>query len=331
MRGNGQGTAYKRGKWWIAEMTVGYDPETHRPLRKRKGGFKTKRDALEYLPTLKTTLPEKANHTVSHYYNLWYNKTTVSESKRKAYKIAWKKWQPIHHMDVKALDIATLQTVLDENTHTYYPARDMRQLLSNIYKLAVADQVVSVVLSSYLVLPKLEEKEADPFTNEELSALWALYNKDDPFVGYILLMIYTGMMPGELLKLRKDMIDWDRQEIIGAGIKTNERKRKSIVLADFITPVLKNLCDSTKGEKVIHIVNDNFYKQYYETLERAQVRRLVPYSCRHTTATALALGNNVTPLVIQRIMRHAKFATTQRYIHTNSAFARQGVETLRPQ
>ena len=32
--------------------------------------------------------------------------------------------------------------------------------------------------------------------------IWSAYDSGDIFSGYILLMIYTGMMPGELLKLK---------------------------------------------------------------------------------------------------------------------------------
>lgn len=45
---------------------------------------------------------------------------------------------------------------------------------------------------------------------------------------------------------------------------------------------------------------------------------LTPYSCRHSTATALAL-DDIAPSVIQKVMRHAKFTTTQQYIHVDVA------------
>ena len=129
-------------------------------------------------------------------------------------------------------------------------------------------------------------------------------------------MIYTGMMPGELLGARKDEIHWTEKQIIGAGIKTEERKQTPIVLADFLLPVLEDLCTHTPGEKLISINKDNFYDTFYATLARAGTRRLTPYSCRHTAATTLAL-ENVPPSVIQKVMRHAKFSTTEKYIHVS--------------
>lgn len=54
-RPNGSGTVYKRGKTWTAEFTHGYliDSDGKRKaIRSYKYGFKTKKEALDYLPTL---------------------------------------------------------------------------------------------------------------------------------------------------------------------------------------------------------------------------------------------------------------------------------------
>lgn len=51
-------------------------------------------------------------------------------------------------------------------------------------------------------------------------------------------MIYSGMMPGELMQAEKKMTHWDTQEIIGCGLKTKKRKETPIVIADIVVPVL---------------------------------------------------------------------------------------------
>ena len=47
-RGNGQGSVYKRGKTWQIELTLGKDAAGAR-IRKFKGGFSTKKEAMEYM------------------------------------------------------------------------------------------------------------------------------------------------------------------------------------------------------------------------------------------------------------------------------------------
>ena len=97
-----------------------------------------------------------------------------------------------------------------------------------------------------------------------------------------------------------------------------------------IAPVLSALVESSTSKVgyVVGLNKDNFYKQYHAATVRASVRDLDPYSCRHTTATALALGN-IAPSVIQEVMRHTKFTTTQRYIHPDTAAAHAAVNTMK--
>ena len=115
--------------------------------------------------------------------------------------------------------------------------------------------------------------------------------------------------------------------IVGAGLKTETRKKKPIVLADELIPVVQTLMDNTPGDKLIRINKDRFYDVYYETLARAGTRRLTPYSCRHTAGTLLT-DADVRPALVQSVMRHASYTSTQRYIHESVDNARTAVNAL---
>ena len=334
-RGNGQGTAIKRGNTWTAIWTVEiYPDEKERKVHQRrrwKGGFKTKTAALAYaanpapdpvpVPTLRT------------YWMSWSrtDMEDLSDSKRTACKIAWGKWESLAGCRMDQLTIQQLQDCVDRNAPTYYPAKDMKTLMSHLYKRAVAEGSARTNLAEFIRLPPLVEKELQPYSEVELHKLWQSYGAGERFSGFVLLMIYTGMMPGELLRLKTDMIQWDAHEIIGCGMKTKKRKETPIVFPDMLEPVLSDLIEHSHARAgsgyVLGMNKDNFYKRYYACLESAGVRRLPPYSCRHTTATALALGN-IAPSVIQEVMRHSKFSTTQRYIHPDSASALAAVNAL---
>ncbi len=322
-RGNGQGTAFKRGRTWTASAVIGWrwdDQDRRQPVRKTKGGFSTKSEALEYIPTLRNAPEAKEATTLSSLWTLWSQNSLpkLSNSKQTAYKIAYKKIAPIVHYEISTLTIQQLQDIVNSKARTFYPARDIKTVLVALYTRAVAEQETPTNLAEYIELPQLVEKEQEAFTEEEQNAFWADYAEGNHFTGYILLMIYTGMMPGELFDAKKSMIDFEAQTIIGCGKKTRKRKETPIVLCDAIIPVLQTLCDNTKGDKLLRMNRDNFYKAYRETLERCGVRPLKPYSCRHTTATALALGD--IPLsVVKEVMRHSKITTTQRYVHVGVA------------
>lgn len=332
-RANGTGTVFKDGKYWRARVILGYYIDVNgikRPKTKSKGGFTSKKEALEYIPTLQQTKVSENTTTLISYWDFYKSKKLpeLSHDKQVAYEIAWKKWQPLAYERIEDLRIENLQAVMDESASTYYPARDMKVVLSHLYKHAMANQTVTVNMTQFLQLPPAKASERIPFNADELNAMWNDYADGNRFTGYILLMIYTGMMPGELLQARKENISWETKEIIGAGLKTDIRKATPIVLADAILPVLEDLVNASPGEKLIHINKDNFYKEYYAVLERIGARKLAPYSCRHTTGTDL-VKQGVQPSIVQKIMRHSKITTTQRYIHIDSATALEGVNKLK--
>ena len=320
-RPNGTGSVYRRGKTWEAAVVLGYrivDGKA-RAVRQVKGGFSTKKEAMNYLPELRQQRPKN----VPTIEDLWEQYqlgpyTKLSKSKQTAYRIAFNKMDSIRWQPVDLLTVADLDRLILDKCPTYYPAKDCRDLLSLLFQRAMADQFITVNLSKFMTLPDKEETEREAFTQEEIGKLWEDYAAGNWWTGYVLLMCYTGMMPGELLGAKKASIDWDRKEILGAGKKTKTRKETPIVLADCILPVLEDLCDHTQGEKLIAINKDRFYEVFHETHQRAGTRDLKPYSCRHTTATALAL-DKVAPSIIQKVMRHSKFSSSEGYIHIDTA------------
>ncbi len=334
-RGNGQGSARKRGRTWTAIWTLGTVVEEGRlrQIRQTKGGFRTKTDALAYAANPPQIAAQTSTPSLMDYWRIWSTTslTKMSKSKQTAYKIAKRKVERIMLLPVDKLSINLLQETVDAKAPTYYPAKDIKTLLTHLYKRAVAEGWVSTNLAEFIVLPSLEEEELQPFTELELRKFWDAYGAGDSFVGFILLMIYTGMMPGELFGLKKDMIDWDAYEIRGCGLKTKKRKETPIVFPQLIAPVLLDLCQQSNSRigNVLCMSRDRFYGEFHAALARCGVRDLKPYSCRHTTATALALGN-IAPSVIQEVMRHTKFSTTQRYIHPDMTAAHAAVETLIP-
>ena len=325
-RGNGQGTAYKRGKTWTG-VRAGYqytDDQGNHRKRQTKGGFATKKEALEWAST-KTFLETHSPKLIE----LWelYEQNDLpklSKSKQTAYKIARKRLEPLMGTQIHLLTLEALQQAVNA-AKTYYPARDCKTVLSQLYKKALASNngLVTKNLAEYVTLPQLEETEAKPFNADELKAFWDLFDKNDYFVGYILLMCYSGMMPAELLSCKKDMINTDKCEIFGCGAKTKSRKKSAIVYPEILRPVVESLLKS-KGEKLLSINKDNFYIEFYDCLERAKVRKLPPYSCRHTYGTeAVKLG--VHPAVVQKMLRHSNQRTQERYTHLTSEEAHEAV------
>ena len=322
VRSNGEGTVYKRGDTWSAQITLGYKKDKdgkRRRIYKTKGGFATKKEALEAIPQMKRS-PGKKTVTLFTLYDGWSSSAMLKlgKSKQCSYKIASKRIEDIAYIDISALTIADLQECVDGNTESYYTAKDVKQLLSHLYDRAVAQGNIQTNLARYIELPELEEVETTPFTANEQKTLWEAYNAGNKFTGYLLLMIYTGMMPGELLHAKKSMIDWEAHKITGCGLKTKKRKDTPILVPNIILPVLEDLCEGEK-DKLLPYRREDFYDEFKKTIELLGLNpELRPYSCRHTTATALDEAD-LPPTIIKEIMRHTKFSTTERYIHKDTS------------
>ena len=325
-RGNGQGCAYKRGSTWTAQVVIGFKPPedpNHKPIpiKRRKGGFESKKDAIAYCPILLAGGVEKPT-TAPRMLELWETYKSgeyqsLSKSKQTAYRIAWNKLKRIHDAHIDAITVDVLRKAVADACPTYDPAKDCRSLLTNLYKLAAADGFANKDLPSFIVLPKHEEKERQPFSDTEQANLWKNYEKGDKRAALPLLMIYTGMMPGEAQQLKVEHINIENKTIEHAGIKTEVRKKTPIVLAETIIPLVEDLIVNAQQPSgyIWRHNEDLFYEDYYAALEAAGCRKLTPYSCRHTTATALAITEGIAPQTIKRVMRWSTTKMLDRYAH----------------
>lgn len=331
-RANGTGSVYKRKDrpGWTAQITAGINPDgTQHYIR--KGGFKTKTAALQALATLRDVKAAPVVPTVSYYYMAFCNGrgAAISKDKQKAYEIAYNRLSKYHSTPVDQLRVADMQEVINSTCTTFYPARDVRGLLRHILRLAAADGLqANVNLPGLLELPSLKEKKREPFTEDEQIALWLSYEAGNRGAAIPLIMIYTGMMTGEMRLLEASMIDWENQVISGAGLKTDERRTKSIIVPDDIVPVLQDVSAGVEG-RIFTMGEEDFYNLYYAALREAGItRHLTPYSCRTTTATTLAVHREIAPQVVQRVMRWKSTKVMDRYVNPDDSDARRALDRL---
>ena len=345
-RGNGQGTARKRGRTWTG-YAAGYsyvdaDGVPHR-VRPSKGGFRIKAEALAWA----AQGSGGAERPVPRFIDLWQGYESsdfkrLSSSKQTAYRIAQGKLKALMGRTVDSVTLDDLQAAVDSACPTYYPARDCKQVLSHLYDRAIADNGptgrITKNLARYIVLPPLEEQEAVPFTQAELERLWALYDGDgDLTAARILLMTYTGLMPAELLACTVDMVDLERREIRGAGAKTKVRKAAAVAWPEFLDPVVSALVQGSATGRLVDTSKWPFYAAFYDALDRAGIdnpvdvkgrHRLTPYSCRHTYGTE-AVKAGLHPEMIKKMLRHSSTRMQERYTHIADAELHAAVQSIK--
>ena len=164
-RGNGQGTAFRRGNTWTACVTIGWiqpsDPsKPKKPIRRTRGGFPTKRDAIAYCPTLLAGGYEKPTEAprLSDYWKTYSEgeMLQISKGKQSAYRTAWNRLKPIHDVRVDAITVDLLRKVISDSCKTYDPAKDCKAVLAHLFELAAVDRFAPRELPSYIILPEHE-------------------------------------------------------------------------------------------------------------------------------------------------------------------------------
>lgn len=319
-RGNGLGSVYKSpAGTWTAEVTIGWimDGGKVKRKRRRKYGFRTKKEAIEYLTQLKAQGEKRTRITVSELYEMFTESIEkLSKSKQDAYRIAWNKIQDgVGYRPIEDLTVPELQELTDEAGSSYYTKRDIKSLMSHLYKLAIRDDYADKNRAQYIQLPTLETKEREIFTEDEINILWDYYRKtEDVTACRMLIMLYTGIRPGELTTIQTENIHLDEQWMTG-GIKTDKGKRRKIIIPDCIVPLIRHsVLHSTDGLLAKYAKN-GLYDDWNALRDILGIRSaLSPYCCRHTYVTRLT-ALKVSPAMLQELAGHEDYDTTLDYTH----------------
>lgn len=330
-RANGTGTVFRYRGGWVVEYTEGWevvDGDLRRKTR-RKYGFKTSKDAEDALAEIRARIQAgteeepKKKVLVKTVAQLWesYSASELpmrGKSTQDAYNVAWRKRikGTIGDRPIDDIGLDDLNAIVAGCT--YDPAKDVRDLMSILFQRAIVDRQTTVNPAPMMTLPLQQSEEVVPWNASEISTLWKAWGNGERVAGYCLLMIYSGMMTGELLRCKEDMINWEDQQIIGCGLKTKKRKEMPIHFPHIIEPILRELCATKSGKRggegyILDVSERAFYERFAKMKTALDIRPEVrPYSSRHSTGTELTLMG-VEPAIIIDIMRHKNYTTTLKH------------------
>jgi integrase len=302
------------------QVTLGYYIQDGKKKRKtaQKYGFKTKKEAVAYIQALYTPSEKSKVITLSELWELFQNDlSSLSTSKQTAYRIAWKKIKSeVEYRNIDSFSVPELQELIDNAAPSYYTRRDIKTLLSHLYKIAIRDDYTDKNRTEYLKLPKLETTERQIFSPEDKAKLWKDFQSTPSgIVAGILTMMYTGIRPGELLTIRTENVHLSEHYMTG-GIKTAKGKKRKIILPDRIKPVISYLLEHSKRDLLLfYPFSDDFYDDWKQKRADLHINEaLTPYCCRHTYITNLT-ALKVSPAMLQELAGHEDYDTTLEYTH----------------
>ena len=305
-RGNGQGSVYQLpNKRWIAIKTLGYTVDEAGKMHRQtcsKSGFRTKKEALEALPTL-TPAPKKQAVTFAELYEKWLPTHRAGKSTIDCYKAAYKYFAPVQPMAFAEITIDDLQECVDDCPHGKRTRENMKALCGLLYKYAIPRHLSTLNLGQYLIVGGGDTAARNALPDEAVAAL-----EDNagtvPGADYVLCQCYLGFRPSEFLAL--DAKDYNRTErAFTGGAKTDAGRDRVVTVSPKIQPIIDRLtrdkiagavfCGKDKKPMSIATYRAMFYaaldgcgiENPVEEQNGVKRRRYTPHSCRHTFATMM--------------------------------------------
>lgn len=333
---NGYGSVYKMSgnyrKPYRVQITVGRDEETGTLIRKSLGYYRTKKEALEALAAYNADpynlTAEKL--TFAQIYERWSESylPKLSASAQRNYIAAYKHCAPLHDFPMANIRLFQLQTLIDTCGLNYAPRNLMKLLCNALFSYAIRYDVVKENPVQYIDLGAKEEKEAihKPFTPEELDTLWD--HLDVPWVDTILILCYTGMRYGELLKMRTEDVHLEERYMVG-GSKTDAGKNRIIPIHHRILPLVERYYTRDR-ENLLPKMNESTYNKHFKkAIESAGLPPHLTHDCRHTFASRMdAADANIR--ATKAIMGHTGGNVTDKvYIHKALDELLKNVELLK--
>lgn len=326
-RPNGAGCAYRRGRTWTACITVGWKlTPTGRAqaIRRTKGGFPTKREALAYCQQLQSAPTEKPKMTLQQVYDAWLpvHEARVSKSTADCYKAAFKYFDDLKFRIMCDIDVDDLQDCLDACPRARRTRENMKAVMGLLYKYAIPRHQATMNLAEYLHTGDNDKSTRPPFSPDQVERISQRIGIT-PYADVVYVLIYTGFRPAELFSLTKDSY---HDGILTGGIKTEAGKDRAVPVSPKIRAIIEQrvsvchgfLFPRENGEQM----SVAYFRDYcfYPVLAAAGIQPLptaehpayyTPYSCRHTFANLLkgAPGSDVDKA---KLIGHANYDTTKR-------------------
>lgn len=325
----------KRRKPYCAKKFVGWkiDDEKKRtvPVYKSIGCFAKKTEAYRALRKSLEEPEEERVITLAQVYEEWsaVHFGKVSESTKTVHETAWKHLRFLHDKPIAQIRTMDIENAIERDD----PPRTIRprcaSLLSLLYRYAMAHEYCD---RDYSKLADARgnmrsEIKRKVFSPEEVKELFA---KGDVVSDMMLVGIYSGMRPNEIISLRPDEVDWDHGFLRIRGSKTKSGHFRDCAIHKDILSILKrNSVKSAKFNQPSLFVRDDGKPMNYTAYHRAFVGH-TPHDTRHSFVT-YAKRSGMDDLAVKRIVGHStsRDVTQDVYTHTDDAFLRKEMEKFR--
>lgn len=226
----------KRRNPWRARKTTGWETDFQtgkvKQIYATIGYYPTRQAALQALSEYNMNPYDIESHNVTfaELYKKWSAKKyeEISISNANGYKASYKICEPLYEIKFNSIKLFHLQQVVDNSGRNYPTLKKLKILFNQLFDYAVQNGIITKDkhIVEYLNIGT-EEKSTKHFrfTSQEIEKLWS-WSAENEYVQLILMLIYSGVRPGEMFNLKSSMVDLKNKHFTVEKGKTVNATRK---------------------------------------------------------------------------------------------------------
>ncbi|NMH69676.1 site-specific integrase [Bacillus sp. RO3] len=346
-----KGYIRKRGNKWSYTVDIGRDPSTGKRKQKTKGGFSTKKEAQAALSQFQHELNtgtwiEPSSILMKDFSLDWFEsiKHNLRETTAEQYQSKLKnnivpflgelKVQEVRVTHAHSFSVHLLDKYLPSTASKIYA------IVKMIMDYAVDLEIVNKNPFKNVKLIKDKKSKFETWSFDELQKFLNFVRKHDEwYYSVFSFAAYTGMRKGEVLGLKKSVIDFDKQTVrvtnsvseTKKGVQVGDLKtpssRRVVSLDEFTINIIKHMINKNNVMKMKlgpeYEDNDLIFcypdgkafrpsginRPMKAFIERSGVPKIRFHDLRHTHATLL-LELGVNPKVVADRLGHSSVKET---------------------
>jgi integrase len=309
--GNVSKLSGKRRNPWRARKTSGWTIDEKTQKAKQTyitiGYYPTRQLALQALSEYNTNPYDldATKITFAEIYEKWSEKKfeEIDDSNVNGYKAAYKSCGILYNMKFTDIKLAHLQSVVDNSGKNYPSLRKLKTLFNQLFDYAVMNEIISKDRHIVEYVDIGEEEQSTKhyrFNEEEVATLWKWAGGNE-YVQLMLMMIYSGVRPGELFNTKSSCVDLEaRYFTIEKGKNVNATRKVPIhdrtlpFFEHWLSKGNKYLITNLSGKKFNFDTNHGAYLRSYwtpilrdigileYTNEKGEIAEHLPDDTRHT-------------------------------------------------
>lgn len=341
------GDSKQRRNPWRARVPSHVELDPVKGTAKQKyitiGYYATEIDAINALMEYRKnpfTL-EAATATFEDVVAAWKDKKypQLSPASQSSYNSAYKNSAALRKMKIRDIRTIHLEQIMATVEGGYSVQSRLKIFWGLIFKYALEHDMVS---KNYAEFVKTRDKDAGTtrtdISEEHRQVFWREALAGDHAAQLVVIYIYTGLRPSELVEIEKADVDLANRIMVG-GIKTEAGKNRRIPLHKDILPFMERLM-ATEGDALMTWktatgkVKKYSYMRYFKNDWGPLVERLgltdtgyTPHYTRHTCATMLREAK-VEEDLRKAILGHKSKDITDRYTHLSDAMLLEAIDRL---